>query len=211
MEEKVIDFMMDRPIIIPRFLFKNYKKLNISEEELIVLIYIIDMGTKVVYNPDIFVRDLCFDKYRVMEIISNLVEKKFISVVVEKDVNKRSEEYICVDLLYNRLFNVVFVNEEEEVNNSDIFSLFQNEFGRPISPMEYEIIKGWLNDKFSEELITEALKEAVYNNVNSLRYIDKILYEWKKKGIKSKKDIANVKKGEQSKNEEVFDYDWLNE
>ena len=47
--------------------------------------------------------------------------------------------------------------------------------------------------------------------MTNLRYIDKILYEWKKKGIKSQKDIANVKKGEQSKNEEVFDYDWLNE
>ena len=58
-----------------------------------------------------------------------------------------------------------------------------------------------------------ALKEAVYNGVTNLRYIDKILYEWKKKGIKSKEDIekerANFKK--KSSKGEVFDYDWLNE
>ena len=52
--------------------------------------------------------------------------------------------------------------------------------------MEYEIIKGWISDKFSYEIIVKALKEAVYNQVTNLNYIDKILYDWNKKGIKNK-------------------------
>lgn len=210
--ENIIEVIKEKPIVIPRILFRDYKKLNIDEEELIILIYIIDLGNRVVYNPDIFVKNLGFDKFKAMQIISNLVEKKIISITVEKDKNGISEEYINIDLLYNKLFNDIINVEEKNYEDTNIFSKFENEFGRPISPMEYEIIKGWLNDKFSEEIITEALKEAVYNNVNNLRYIDKILYEWKKKGYKKKEDIVkdNMKiKQEKSKNNNLFDYNWL--
>ena len=210
--ENIIEIIKEKPIVIPRILFRDYKKLNINEEELIILIYIIDLGNRVVYNPDIFVKNLGFDKFKAMQIISNLVEKKIISITVEKDKKGISEEYINIDLLYNKLFNDIINVEEKIYEDTNIFSKFENEFGRPISPMEYEIIKGWLNDKFSEEIITEALKEAVYNNVNNLRYIDKILYEWKKKGYKKKEDIVkdNMKiKQEKSKNNNLFDYNWL--
>ena len=53
--------------------------------------------------------------------------------------------------------------------------------------MEVEIIKEWLHDGNSEELIKEALKEAIYNNARNLKYIDRILFNWRTKGIKSKK------------------------
>mgnify|MGYP002520477974 CR=1 FL=1 len=32
----------------------------------------------------------------------------------------------------------------------------------------------------------EALKEAIYNGVTSLKYIERILYDWRKKGYKTK-------------------------
>lgn len=214
MEENLINIIKQRPIIIPRMLFNNYKKLNITEEELIILIYIMDKGDKLIYNPEIFVNELGFDKYKAMEIINSLVEKSIISISLEKNDKSKSEEYINIDTLYNKLFNNIIELEEKEEDNTDIFSKFESEFGRPLSPMEFEIIKGWINDKFSDELITEALKEAVYNNVNNLRYIDKILYEWKKKGYKNKEDVvkskANYKKNK-NKNLEVFDYNWLDD
>lgn len=212
MENKIMDVMKERPITIPRILFRDYKRLNITEEEFIVLIYMMDLGNKVVYNPDIFVKELGFDKFRAMELINNLIEKKIISMSVEKNDRGISEEYLNIDLLYNKLFNNIITVEEVNVDNTDIFSKFESEFGRPISPMEYEIIKGWLNDKFSEEIITEALKEAVYNNVNNLRYIDKILYDWKKKGFKNKNDVLKDKtnfKKEKKENLSLFDYNWL--
>ena len=59
-----------------------------------------------------------------------------------------------------------------------------------------------------------ALKEAVFNGVSNLRYIDKILYEWKKKGLNSKEDVENNRLQFQQKKvekKELFDYDWLNE
>ena len=42
---------------------------------------------------------------------------------------------------------------------------------------------------YGQELVVEALKEAVYNRANNLRYIETLLSEWNKKGYKSKVDI----------------------
>ena len=79
--------------------------------------------------------------------------------------------------------------------------------------MEYEIINSWKDNGYTDELITLALKEATYNGVSSLRYIDKIIYEWGKKGIKTKEDVEKNRKqfkSESKEKKELFDYDWLN-
>jgi len=64
-----------------------------------------------------------------------------------------------------------------------------------------------------KNLISAALKEATYSGVLNLRYINKIIYEWRKKGIKSPKDLKNKqrKMKKEEKDEELFDYDWLKE
>ena len=78
MENNVRKILMDRPLVIPRIIINNYKKLNITEEELIILIFIIDYGVDLEYNPSIFVQELNIDKYKVLELINSLKEKKKI-------------------------------------------------------------------------------------------------------------------------------------
>ena len=206
--------LREKPIILPRYLFNYYLRLGITSEELIILIFIIDKGDKIVYNPEAISLALGMDKYKVMEILNNLNEKKIITITVEKSEGK-SEEYISLDMLYKKITNLLIDKQEETtLDNSDIFSIFENEFGRTISSMECQIIKSWIDDNFSHELIMEALKEAIYNGVTSLRYIEKILYDWRKKGYKNKQDvIAAKKKYQDSKKEvkDVFYYDWLND
>jgi len=212
MDEKILNLMTERPVIIPRIIFNNYKRLNITEEELIILIFIIDLGNKISYNPDIFVTELNIEKFKVMELLNSLSEKKLITITVEKNKNNKTEEFILLDLFYNKILNLFKETKDDNIDNTDIFSIFESEFGRTISPMEYEIIKGWINDKFSYEMIIEALKEATYNNVTSLSYIDKILYEWNRKGLKTKEDIIKDKnnyRNNKKKTTEVFDYNWL--
>lgn len=212
MDDKILNLMTERPVIIPRMIFNNYKRLNITEEELVILIFIIDLGNKISYNPDIFVNELKIEKFKVMELINSLYEKKLINIIVEKNKNNKTEEFISLDLLYNKILNLFKEVKDNNIENTDIFSIFESEFGRTISPMEYEIIKGWVNDGFSYEIIIEALKEATYNNVTSLSYIDKILYEWKKKGLKTKEDIIKDKNNfrtNKKKNIDLFDYNWL--
>ena len=59
--------------------------------------------------------------------------------------------------------------------------------------------------------IKGALKEAVFNNVRNLRYIDKILSEWEKKGFKSVDEVDSYLKKKELNNpkQELFDYNWL--
>jgi len=214
--EEVEKILKEKPIVLPRFLFNYYLRLGITSDELIILIFIIDKGDKIVYNPEEIALSLGMDKFKVMELLNNLNEKKIISIIVEKNKDGKREDYISLDLLYKKIMGNIINNKEEEktLDNSDIYSIFEKEFGRTISPMECQIIKGWIDDKFSHELIMEGLKEAVYNGANSLRYIEKILYDWRKKGYKNKEDVINGKiKYKESKKEskDIFHYDWLND
>ena len=130
-----------------------------------------------------------------------------------KRINKVLTETINLDLLYEKL--AFSLNQVEEKEDSNLYSIFESEFGRTLSPMEYEIINSWKDNGYTEELIILALKEATYNGVSNLRYIDKIIYEWGKKGIKNKEDVENNRKqfknNNSNKNKELFDYDWLND
>lgn len=214
--ENIEKILRAKPIVLPRYLFNYYIRLGITSEELIVLIFIIDMGDKIIYDPESISLSLGIDKYKVMELLNNLNEKKIISITVEKNKEGKRAEYISLDLLYSKIMNLLLgdTKEEKTLDNSDIFSLFETEFGRTISPMECQVIKSWIDDNFSHELIMEALKEAIYNGANSLRYIETVLYSWRKKGYKTKQDVQNGKtKIRESKKEEQdpFYYDWLND
>lgn len=208
MTGKVIELLKNGTFIVPKLLLINYKKFKISDNELIVLIYLLNNNE---FDPDRISHDLGLDIKELLTVINSLTKKDILCLNSVTN-NNVCEEYVCLDSLYNKLALSMMENksEKKEVN---IFDKFEKEFARTLSPMEYEIIGAWFEDGFNEETINLALKEAVYNGVNNLRYIDKILYEWKKKGIKTKADMDNnldINKKKSSK-EEVFDYDWLNE
>ena len=208
----IINLIKDRPLYIPRLLLSNYKSLGISDEELIIIMVIMNYGDKVVYDPELFAKDLNGDKRKIMKNIDSLCDKNILSLIIEKN-NRKSYEYISLDSLYEKLLNIVIDKKEDEVIDNSIFTIFENELGKLLSPMEIEKIKEWINSGNSTEMITLALKEAVLNGVNNLNYIDSILNSWNKKGYKNKYDILKEKENYRSKKEkiDIFDTDWLNE
>ena len=213
MTEKVIDVLKNRDLVIPRILFMNYKDLNITNEELILIIYIVN-EKNLIFNAKKIGNDLKLSMGEVLTLINSLSSKDLISLEITT-IDGVREEYIDINKLYKKLAYFV-INEEVDTKQVDnnIFDTFESEFGRTLSPIEYELITGWLDNGFSEELVICALKEAVYNGVSNLRYIDKILFEWKKKGIKTKEDVENDRKKfnrKKSEKVEVFEYDWLND
>lgn len=211
MTEKVIQLLKTHDFTIPQLLFFKYQELNMTLEELHFIIYL--MNTKdLAFNPKKFSSDLGTSMPEVLELVNNLVNKDLLSLDLKKEGNIRNE-YLNLDKLYNKLSFLV-INEEKKESSTNLFDVFEKEFGRTLSPIEYELINGWLDNEFSEELVKAALKEAVYNGVSNLRYIDKILYEWKKKGIKTPEDVEKNKvqfQNRKEENSEVFSYDWLND
>ena len=212
MDEKVISILKDKPVIIPRILLNNYKKLNISDSELIMIMVLLSFGDKITYNPEEFAKEINGDKHQVMNIINNLIHKNIISLEIER-VNKKANEYLSLDLLYDKLFNLIIDKKEEKEIDVSIFDTFEKELGRTLSPMEYGQIQEWITSGNSQEMITYALREAVLNGVSNLRYIDSILNDWKKKGYKNKNDILKDREMYRNKKNKVsvYDTDWLNE
>ncbi len=207
---QILEVLKTKCYQIPQILLFNYQKLDVNELELIVIIYILnDNDTN--YNPKKISNDLNIDVKKVLEVINNLVEKGILSIEIIK-VNNIRNEVINLDLMYEKL---AFLIMKKDTNNkeSNIFDSYSKELGRGLSPTEYEIINSWLDNGYSEELILLALKEAVYNGVSNFRYIDRIIFEWAKKGIKNKEDVERNRKSfkRNKENKELFDYDWLND
>ena len=213
MNTKALDLLKQRDYIVPRFLIEKYKTLGISSDNVILLIYLINQNTPIICDYQKISSDLNIDLMDVMTRITELKTKKIIEVELKKNALSKLEEYINLDLLYDKVFlNFIDEKENKEEDNSNVFSKFESELGRPLSPTEYEHINAWL-EQYNKDIIIEALKEAVISGVVTIRYIDRILFDWDKKGINTLEKLEkNQKKHKENKstNIEVPDYDWLN-
>ena len=206
---QIIELLKSINYQVSKELLFNYKSMNITDSQFIIIIYLINQPSDM-YNPKQISSDLNINLNTVFEEINSLCEKNIIKIEMKR-INKVLTETINLDSLYEKL--AFSLNQVEEKEDSNLYSIFETEFGRTLSPMEYEIINSWKDNGYTEELIILALKEATYNGVSNLRYIDKIIYEWGKKGIKTKEDVEKNRKQFKSNNatkKELFDYDWLN-
>lgn len=210
MNKNVIESLMvvNNHLIIPNYFIKYYKKFDLENNELLMLIYLLNCNEKLILDNKKISKDLYLEENEVLNIISSLIEKNYISIEMSKN-NGIIEEYISLDLFYEKINSYLIENDKKD-NSSDIYSKFEKEFGRTLSPVEYETISKWIESNIPLELIEAALKEAILSGVNSIRYIDKILFEWNKKGYKTSSDIINKNKKDEYI-EEIYDYDWLNE
>ena len=180
--------------IINENVVKTIKNLDITLKEFLLLLYFINI--KALLDLNYIKKVLGFNEEEILNTYTSLITKGLIEVKVFKDSGVVSE-VISLDMFYDKLV----MNTKNEENNTDIYSKFESEFGRSLSPIEYETINRWLENGVSEEIITSALKEAVINGASNLRYIDKIIYEWTKKGVKPKEEDYTF----------IDDFDWLND
>ena len=179
------------------FKTKNFiinENVVITLKEFLLLLYFINI--KALLDLNDIKKVLGFNEEEILNTYTSLITKGLIEVKVFKESGVVSE-VISLDMFYDKLV----MNTKNEENNTDIYSKFESEFGRSLSPIEYETINRWLENGVSEEIITSALKEAVINGASNLRYIDKIIYEWTKKGVKPKEEDYTF----------IDDFDWLND
>lgn len=191
-----------------KLLFKLIKDFNLTLEELLLLIYFINQD-KPVFDIKRISLITYLNNNQIMSAFSSLSSKGLVSIKTVKEDDKISE-VIDITNTYRAMVSDININIKK-TSVTNIYTVFEKEFGRPLSPVEYEIIKAWVTSGISEELIKGALKEAVFNNVRNLRYIDKILAEWEKKGFKSVEEVNSYlkKKETNGPKQELFDYNWL--
>lgn len=213
MSNKILEGLIkEKDYNLKKLLFKIVKDFDLNVNEFMLLIYFMNQDCPILDVNDI--NNVTFMEPKIiLQSFKALSIKGLISTKVTPVKDKISE---TIDLTNVYRAMVSDINYDiKKKSEKNIFEVFEKEFGRTLSPMEYEIINGWLSNQLSEELILGALKEATYNGVSSLRYIDRILLEWSKKGFKNMNDVNNFleKNDNQNKarNEEkvLFDYNWL--
>lgn len=183
---------LKKDFIINTNIVKTISNLDITIKEFMLLLYFININNSLDLKD---IKDkIGLDDEDILNTYSSLLTKKLISVSLVK-TNGLSSEVINLDMFYDKLI----MNSKTEEVSTDIYSKFESEFGRVLSPIEYETINRWLSSGVKEDLILSALKEAVVSGACNLRYIDKIIYSWTKKGKSEEKEDY----------QELFDYDWL--
>ncbi len=202
--------LKEHHLVVPTYMVLIVKKFSLGFEDFLLLTYFWNYKEET-FDVNLITKVLNLQENEILNSFNTLMSKKLIQIETLKDGNGKRVEVVNLDLFYQEV-ETLLEDEKNVEEESDVYSHFEEEFGRPISSMEYEIIHAWLEKGFSEELILGALKEAVYNGVNNLRYIDKILYEWQRKGYKTMKEVQKDNFSRNSKNDapkELFDYNWL--
>ncbi len=212
--EKLLNVIKSENIIIPLYIYRDFQKYNIDYETFIFLMYLFNKGNKIPFDVSEFSKSMNCDSKKIMKYVSDLQSNKLMEIKVIKNDKNIMEEFIFLDFFYEKLaLNVM--NEEQKDDKKDekdeIFEILEKEVGLQLSFVEVEIVKEW---NYDIEVVKEAIKEAIKNNVASIRYIDKVLYTWAKKGIKTKDDVEKNRKNFRDKEDkkekiDVFDYDWI--
>ena len=197
-------YVKAKDYVLRKELFPLIWEYKLNLEEVLLLIYFM--------NEDVPTFDV--EQINKITMISvNKILDSFTSLTNKGLISSGVKEVVNLDPIYKCMIDGLMKNNKKVVNNN-IFEKFEKEFSRTLSPMEYEIINDWLDKNISEELILGALKEATYNGVNNLRYIDKIIYEWNKKGFKNMEDVNNHLRNRNTSDKsvkEISDYNWLDE
>ena len=154
---------------------------------------------------------------------SKEIEKRMLKIVhtpIKENLNrylKKVKEPIKENLKEN---NTRIIKEEEERENKNPFAFYENNFGLMSSYIALNI-NTYIDDGLTEELIIEAMKEAIDNNAKTWKYVKTILnnclnenimtaeqYKAKQIEFKNKKTSKTTpKKQEVTYNTDFSEYD----
>ncbi len=187
-------------------------KLNLSLQEFLLLLYFIN-ADDLTFDLDRITNKLKIKNEDVLNAFNNLLNKKLITINSDKNELGKRIDKISLDGFYKGIEEEK-LKEKRKKNKEDIFTIFQNKFQRPLRSNEIEHIKVWSENMYNEDIVLAALDEAVYNGATNTKYIDTILYEWNKKGLKTKEDVENYFKNKSENNKvteetSIWEYDWL--
>lgn len=104
----------------------------------------------------------------------------------------------------NNIYNNNIINniQKEEINKEekDIFSYIEENYGRTLSPIEYEEIMTWEDN----ELTRYAIKQSILMGVYNIKYIATILQNFEKQSIKTVQQAQEIEKKFREKNNKVM-------
>ncbi|WP_412176689.1 DnaD domain-containing protein [Bacillus sp. T3] len=191
MNSTMLAWIKSGNITIPTALLTHYKKMGLSEIEMVLILHVHSFLEQGNYFPTL----AQLSDRMTMDCASTLrrlIQRGFIEIKDNFSEEGIRFEMYSLDPLWEKLVNQFLAlnnlteTAENESQETDLYTCFEQEFGRPLSPFECESLGMWLDDDHHEPVIIKAaLREAVISGKLNFRYIDRILFEWKKNGIKT--------------------------
>lgn len=199
--EGLTSFMQEGGVYAPLLLLRTYHKLGLTDTELLLLLQM--MAFKQAEGiefptPEQLAHCMGKTPQEIGQLLRRLMQEGVLGIDEEQDpvTGLQSERYNWSGWLEQAA--ELYWSEQrsggsqegqpsplpKEPPSINLFSLFEQEFGRPLSPFELDRISSWLDeDGYSDELVRFALKEAVFSGKLYIRYIDRILLEWSRNRV----------------------------
>jgi DNA replication protein len=230
-KKSLLRWLKEGQITIPTVLLSQYKDMKLSEHELVLLLHVLsyiekgnDFPTPVELSSA-----MTITTEECSALLRKLIQKGFIEIIADSTNDGIRFEKYSLDPLWDKLISSFLLQEkqnevvDQRQEEKDIYTSFEQEFGRPLSPFECETLAMWMDDdQHDSVIIKSALREAVISGKLNFRYIDRILFEWKKNGVKTIEQAKNhgrkyrqyqkeKPKEEQKKQEPLPFYNWLDQ
>ncbi|PWK15597.1 DnaD domain-containing protein [Tumebacillus permanentifrigoris] len=178
-------------LTVPSLLLQSYKQLGLSDEEMMLVMHLFQFRQEGVEfpTPAQIGQRMSVHEDMLMSVLGTLQRMGFLEI---------GEDQIDLHPLYRKLIEFHEPKQKKPLASLDLlekkeqnpFTVFEQEFGRPLSPLECEMIIKWMDeDRYREELIREALREAVLSGKFNFKYIDRILFEWQKVNIRTLQEL----------------------
>ncbi|RIW33116.1 DnaD domain protein [Bacillus salacetis] len=193
-KQLMVSWMEEGTVSIPQLLLSNYHKIGLSESEFVLLLQVysfIEKGNNFP-TPEELSSQMSFSSEECSSILRRLVQNQFISIEEGNSSSGILYEKYSLKPLWAKMAEFVLSESKSEnmektlLEETDLYTVFEQEFSRPLSPLECETLAMWIDqDEHTVVIIKAALREAVISGKLNFRYIDRILFEWKKNGVKT--------------------------
>ncbi|MDP4126443.1 MAG: DnaD domain protein [Bacillota bacterium] len=201
-------------VAVPKYLLTHYKEIGLNDRDMMVLIQIFCEAEINPYPSITTLAERMTDSIsEIEEAVGRLVERKLLAI--ERHWNPTEQKwydgYSFVGLI-DELAELWAIDRSQKLDQErtmkqqsqhiplstvtspnlpmeNLVQIFEQELGRPLTKLECENLDRWLSSHFSEELIIEALRRGVSAGIRNFRYLDSILREWEKKGLRTRGEI----------------------
>ncbi len=216
MKNKLNKFIGEGNVVIPLYILKCFKKMNLTMEEFVFLMYLYSKQDTLDFNPKKIAEDLNIDVMEAMGYVSILISKGYLNLEVLKSENGVLEEVINLENFYEKISTMLINTESDSEPKESIFTYIEKEVKRPLNSIEIKTIEGWLQSSIDTSLIKKAISLALESGVYNLKYVDKMLLNWQMQGIKNLDDLNENKDKQSSDTDDIVDvdtseWDWLDD
>ena len=201
MDDATVFMLKKGQTSISNLLLENYTDLGLNDGEFLLLLMLMKFDQqKEDVDLEALSKMMGKTDAEIGTLLNNLIVKKVVDLRTVIDASGRQRDCYDLSFLYEKLVQIVKnqlrtrSQRQETATKEQVFDSFQKEFGRPLSSIELEEIRRWMEeDGYSPEIILLALKEAVLSQAYNFKYIDRILISWEKQNVHSAMDVQRVK------------------